>query len=242
MPRSTTVVRVSTAVTVTVTAIAMLAGCSTPAPTPGGSSAPDAASATPTVDPRDQLTERLLTASDFPLANYRVEQDFVIPSPPITTPPPTVSQGTAEPTAAPETLCTGDVSKLPELSEAQGVGRVFSSSGRIAEVILVDESGDLATSLQNQIEECVAQGPVTPPGYDVEYSWRTDGVPQAGGTYTAQYTSVEPNPTNDITMISVGHVGEATLVVFAATKQLRINISLEDYDTIAASAFAKLSS
>lgn len=241
MPRRTPAIRVSTALTltVTVTAIALLAGCSSPAAGPGDG-APDAASATPTADPRDGLRELLLTPTDFPLANYRVEQDFDMPSPPSTTPPPTVSQGTAEPTEAPETICTGDLSALSELSETPGVGRVFASTGLFAEAIYVDESGDLAESLQSQIEECMAQGPVRPHGYTVDYSWRTEGVSQAGGMYTAQFSSGEPDTTN-ITMISIGHTGDATLVAFAETKKLSTNITLEDYDTIAASAFAKLS-
>lgn len=160
--------------------------------------------------------------------------------------PPTVSEGTAEPTAEPETLCgNGAVDGLLSFEGAEGVGQVLSGSAGLAqyvEVLYLDHDESVAESVRSQIEECIAAGPVRfdlSSGITNEFTWTTEGVEQEEGLLTARFSAVDPSPLN-VDMLSVGHHDGVTMITYSNVKQLRTYLEPEEYAQVTSSAFSKL--
>lgn len=235
MPRRRTVAAAS----VSVALVGLLSACST------GAEAPVASEPTPSVDPRMALTDRLLTLAEFPLANWREDDTLLLPLPDKVEESPTLSAGTASPTAGPRTLCDDADSDLiletTAIAEASGLVRVFSAGGYLLELLLVDESGELAETLQGKIQECIDAGPVPPSSsFTLLHGWAPT-VPQAEGVFTAQFGALEESSkVSDITAIGIAHEDGITLVTLSDIKQLRTVLTSEEFVQITASMHDKL--
>lgn len=225
-----------------VAVLALLAACSTQAeaPTTTASSSP-----TPSTDPRMALTDRLLTLTEFPLANWREEDTILLPLPDDVEESPTLSTGTATPTAAPRTLCDAadadQVFATTAIAEASGIGRVFTAGGYLLELLFVDESGELAETLQGQIQDCIDAGPVPPnSSFTLLHGWALT-APQIDGAFTAQFGALEESmKVSGITAIGIAHEDGITLVTLSDIKELRTVLTPEEFVQITASMYDKL--
>lgn len=233
--------RTVAAASVSVALVGLLSACST------GPEAPVASEPTQSVDPRMALTDRLLTLAEFPLANWRENDTLLLPLPDEVEESPTLSAGTASPTVEPRTLCDDADSDLifetTALAEASGLVRVFSAGGYLLELLLVDESGELAETLQGRVQECIDAGPVPPnSSFTLLHGWAPT-VSQTDGVFTAQFGALEESSkVSDITAIGIAHEDGTTLVTLSDIKQLRTILSSEEFVQITTSMHAKLTS
>jgi hypothetical protein len=235
--------RTVAAASVSVVVVALLAACSTQTEAP--TTAASDSSPTPSTDPRMALTDRLLTLTEFPLANWREENTLLLPLPDDVEESPTLSAGTATPTAAPRTLCDAADANLvfetTAITEASGLVRLFAAGGYLLELLLVDESGELAETLQGQIQDCIDAGPVPPDSsFTLLHGWAPT-VPQADGMFTAQFGALEESTkVSNITAIGIAHEDGITLVTLSDIKDLRTVLTPEEFVQITASMYDKL--
>lgn len=195
--------RTRTAARASVAAVVLLTACSPQAP-----SAPEVGStATPSTDAAADLTDRLLTVDEFPVTGWRESDTLPLPLPEEEEPP-----AAASATA----FCADADSHLvyegTELAEATGVMRVFhTDTGYLTQMLLDDESGEVADTLQNRVQSCIDTGP-TAADPSTARGW-TRAAPTVDGVFAAQIGALDATagPT-DLTVIGIARHDGTTLI------------------------------